>query len=475
MSATRPQAPELPSGLTWVNTDDPPRLAMLRGRVVLVWFWTGDAAQCAAMVPDLAALQARHHDGLCVIGIHCPKYGAQCAPAAVLRAVNRLRIEHPVASDPAFAVWRDYGVGAWPTVAVIDAEGRLAARVAGAGHLGPLDDLVGALLDEAAGQGLRVFESAVPAIRPEPRANLRFPGKLLATERLLYVADSGHDRVLECDHHGRVLRRFGSGHAGFADGSGEEAAFSDPQGLIVHRDQLYVADRGNHAVRSVDLADGSVRTLLGIGVPGYRRPHDSDVHGLAACAPADLAIVGDQLYVAMAGLNQIWQVDLIGRRARVLAGSGALDRIDGTAADAALAQPSGLAVANAQLVVADAAASAVRLVRLADGRVTTVIGSGLYAFGDAVGTCAASQLQHPLAVAAGPRGSVFVADSYNDAVKLINLAAAKVNRPGIGYRLNEPSGLSVAAGALWIANTGSHEIVRVDLSDGSARRVAVAD
>lgn len=73
MSATRPQAPELPSGLAWVNTDDPPRLAMLRGRVVLVWFWTGDAAQCAAMVPDLAALQARHHDGLCVIGIHCPK------------------------------------------------------------------------------------------------------------------------------------------------------------------------------------------------------------------------------------------------------------------------------------------------------------------------------------------------------------------------------------------------------------------
>ncbi|HUD42008.1 MAG TPA: redoxin family protein [Dokdonella sp.] len=475
MSPIRPQAPELPSGLAWVNTDDPPRLATLRGRVVLVWFWTGDSTQCAAMVPDLAALQARHHDGLCVIGIHCPKYAAQCAPAAVRRAVNRLRIEHPVASDPAFAVWRDYGVSAWPTVAVIDAEGRLAARVAGAGSMDPLDDLVAALLDEAAGHGLRVFESALPAIRPEPRASLRFPGKLLATERLLYVADSGHDRVLECDHHGRVLRCFGSGHAGFADGSGEDTAFSDPQGLALHRDQLYVADRGNHAVRSVDLADGGIRTLLGTGVPGYRRPRDSDLHGLAACAPADLAIVGDHLYVAMAGLNQIWQVDLIGRRAGVLAGSGALDRIDGAGVQAALAQPSGLAVSAGQLVVADAAASAVRLVRLADGRVTTVVGAGLYQFGDAVGPCAAARLQHPLAVAAGPRGSVFVADTYNDAIKLINLAAAKVHRPGIGYRLNEPSGLSVAAGALWIANTGGHEIVRVDLTDGSARRVGVAD
>lgn len=475
MSAIRPQAPELPSGLAWVNTDDPPRLAMLRGRVVLVWFWTGDSVQCATMVPDLAALQARHHDGLCVIGIHCPKYGAQCAPAAVLRAVNRLRIEHPVASDPAFAVWRDYGVSAWPTVAVIDAEGRLAARVAGAGHLDALGDLVDALLDEAAGHGLRVFESAVPAIRPEPRASLRFPGKLLATERLLYVADSGHDRVLECDHHGRVLRRFGSGHAGFTDGRGEEAAFSDPQGLALHRDQLYVADRGNHAVRVVDLADGAVRTLFGSGTPGYRRPRDSELDGLAACAPADLAVAGDQLYVAMAGLNQIWQVDLIGRRAGVLAGSGALGRIDGAGAEAALAQPSGLAVASAQLVVADAAASAIRLVRLADGRVTTVVGAGLYAFGDAVGPCAAAQLQQPLAVAAGPRGSVFVADTCNDAIKLINLGAAKVHRPDIAYRLNEPSGLAVAAGALWIANSGSHEIVRVDLADGSARRVAVED
>ncbi|ANB17472.1 redoxin family protein [Dokdonella koreensis] len=475
MSSVRPVAPELPAGLEWVNSDDPPRLATLRGRVVLVWFWSGDSIPCANLVQDLAVLQARHHDGLSIVGIHCPKYGAQCASAVVLKAVNRLRIDHPVASDPQFLAWRDYGVGAWPTVAVVDADGRLAARVAGAGNLEQLDALVAALLDEAAEQGLRRFESAVPAVRPEPRTSLRFPGKLLATERLLYVADSGRDRVLECDHDGRVLRMFGSGHTGWLDGRGEAAAFSDPQGLALHRDQLYVADRGNHAVRSVDLADGEVRTVLGTGAPGYPRIGDAALHGLAACAPTDLAVVADHLYIAMTGLNQIWQVDLIGRRASVLAGGGALDRVDGLGEAACFAQPSGLAVATAQLAVADAAASAIRLVRLADRRVSTWVGAGLYDFGDAVGPCEAARLQHPLAVAAGPRGVLFVADSYNGAVKLANPATGKVHRLEVDYRFCEPGGLSVAGGALWLANTGHHEIVRIDLGSGSAKRIAVAE
>ena len=472
---SRTPAPEFPAGLDWVNVSEAPMLSGLRGRVTLLWFWTYDNVHCWNLLPELTYLENRYNDGLTVIGVHTPKYPHQRDSSAVLKAVNRLHIRHPVASDPDHELWQQYGVDAWPSVVLIDAEGLVSAIVPGVGRRQDLDERIAQLLDEAAERDLREYEAAVPASRPEPRQPLLFPGKLLATDDLLYIADSGHHRVLECNHDGRILRQFGSGDPGYWDGRNEECGFRDPQGLAIRDDFLFVADRGNHCVRRVRLYGGDVETVLGTGELGRLRPHDAKATETPIGNPADLAIVGDRLYVASISQNQIWELDLGRGTVNILAGTGKLAMQDGLSLEASFAQPSGIAVSGLQLLIADAAASAVRLVRLSDGRVTTLVGKGLYEYGDHAGDRDSARLQNPLDIAMDPRGIIFIADTYNGKIKALSMKSGAVRALNINYRLVEPGGLSIASGALWVANTNVHEIVRIDLSSGAGRRVPIGE
>ena len=472
---SRAPATEFPADLEWVNATRAPQLAELRGRVILLWFWTYDCVNCWSLVPDLRFLEDKYHDGLTVLGVHCPKYPQQISGEPVLRAVNRLRLRHAVANDPSFRLWQDYGVKSWPSVVLIDAEGRFAALIAGEGRRGEIDSAIARLLEEAAIRDLRIYEPAPPAMRPEPRLPLAFPGKLLADPKVLYVADSGHHRILECAHDGRVLRQFGSGNPGFTDGTQGEACFDDPQGLARWRDTLFVADRGNHAIRRIALGNGAVDTLMGNGRATRMRPSETSVDETALHTPSDLAVIGDDLLIAVSGLHQIWRIDLAVESASVLAGSGELGLADGVGAEASFAQPSGLGVLGRQLVVADAAASAIRWVHVDEARVETAIGAGLYDFGDNAGSRADARLQNPLAIAVDPRGIVFIADSYNNGIKVLNRKSGEARTLRINYRFHEPGGLSLAADVLWVANTNVHEVMRIDLNSGAAKHVGIGE
>ena len=472
-----PRAPakEFPADLEWVNATRAPQLGELRGRVILIWFWSYDSVNCWSLVPDLRFLEDKYHDGLTVFGVHCPKYPQQVPGDGVLRAVNRHRLRHAVANDPGFRLWQEYGVTAWPSVALVDAEGRLAALFSGEGRRGEIDAMIARLLEEAALRDLRIYEPSPPALRPEPRLPLAFPGKVLADAKNLFVADSGHHRVLECTHEGRVLRQFGSGNPGFSDGLQGEACFDNPQGLARWRDTLLVADRGNHAIRRISLANGTIETLLGHGRPGRMRPHETPAHDVALHSPSDLVLVGDDLYVAVTGLHQIWRVNLVNEQVSVLAGSGQLGLSDGVGGGASFAQPSALGVLGRHLAVADAASSAVRWVHVDDARVETALGVGLYEFGDHIGARHEARLQNPLGLAVDPRGIVFIADSYNNGIKVLNRKGGEVRALRINYRFAEPGGLSLAAGALWVANTNLHEVMRIDLASGGARHISVGE
>ena len=470
---SRSPAPEFPEILDWVNVSEAPELSALRGRVVLLWFWSYDNVHCWNLLPDLAWLESRYNDGLSVLGIHCPKYPHQRDSDNVLKAVNRLGIRHPVASDANLDLWQQYDVDAWPSAVLIDAEGLVAAVIPGEGRRQDLDEKIAQLLDEAAEGDLREYESATVASRPEPRLTLRFPGKLLATESRLYVSDSGHDRVLECNHEGRILRQFGSGDRGYWDGRNEECGLADPQGLALRNEFLYIADRGNHAVRRVNLESGEMETVLGNGESGRLRPHNADAASTPIGSPSDLAIVADKLYVVSTSQNQIWELDLATDTVDVFAGNGKLGMQDGLSLDSSFAQPSGITTSGLQLLIADAASSSIRLVRLIDGRVSTLVGSGLYEYGDVPGTRDNARLQNPLDVAMDPRGIAFVADSYNGKIKALSLKSGAVRALNVNHELMEPGGLSIAAGALWIANTNAHEVVRIDLSSGLGTRVPI--
>lgn len=460
-----PLAPDLSQTLHWINAA-PMRIAALRGRLTALIFWHAGSATSANALSDMGFLQAKYADGLSVIGIHTPKFDAQRADELVARAVNRLGIRFPVASDPDAITWQHYGIRAWPSVALIDAQGRLVEIIAGDQQRELLDGRLQELLDQAGESGVRVYENAQPALRPEPMQELCFPSALALTPQRLYVCDSGHHRVLECSHDGQILRVFGSGSAGFEDGPGIRASFQSPGGLAVLKDSLFVTDVGNHAIRRIQLGTGQVDTLLGSGVAGAPQAvaniRETPVH---LDRPSGLAAHFDRLYIAMAGANQIWEVDLTRFGFRPLAGSGRLALADGVGALAAFAQPVGLAVLQHSLYIADSQASAIRSLHLGSGVVQTLVGLGLFDFGQANGKRASARLQFPQGIALDPRSpALWVADCYNDSIAMLRLGTGELTRLPLPQPLCRPTAVVSDGARLWVSNTDAHQVLRIDLA-----------
>ena len=475
--AAKVRAPEFPEGMTWVNTAEPPTIARLKGRVVALHFWHHSSIHAQHVLRDLRTLENKYHDGLTVIGVHTAKFTGERDPQAVLKAVNRLHIRYPVVSDPEYWLWQMYGVHAWPTVAVLDASGDIAGLFAGEGRLSELDALIGELLEEAQSRDARVYDSLPPASRPEARSALRFPGKVLATHDLLYVADSGNNRILETSHDGRTLRQFGSGNAGFWDGRLADSGFNDPQGMVLVKDSLYVADTGNHAIRRIRLLSGEVDTVAGNGTQSHVvETNLEDPTRIPLNSPLDLSAAGDRIFIAMAGQHQIWSLDLLHNRIGVYAGTGRFGMDDGEANGATFAKPSGLAVNGPVMYVADSDNSAIRALRVADGQVNTLVGAGMWEFGDKDGLQPIARLQGPLGLCTDLQAPIlWIADTLNNKLRALSLRGSGLRTLMVRYKFQEPSGISSAAGSLWIANTNAHEIVRLDSSNGAIRRVPIGE
>jgi hypothetical protein len=472
---TTAAAPRLHSSLEWLNADAQ-AVEDHRGRVLAIVFWNAGSVYCHNLLDQIATLKARHPVSLSVIGVHLPKFDAEVDGRTVLKALNRMRVGFPVANDRDWVTWQHYGIVRWPSVALVDPRGDLREIFSGDDQLAALDAAVSAMVEEAGGmtslppedEGLR---------NGEPRLALNFPGGLVITDGHLYIADTGHHRILECTFEGRVLRQFGTGHPALVDGAPAEAAFSHPRGLCVLRDWLYVADAGNHAIRRVQLLDGTVETVLGNGRLGV--PKEARYPQAADCSlNQPWAIVGnnDRLYLALAGCNQVWEYDLGNQYLRFIAGNGELGIADGPGRNAMLAHPAGLALVQQTLYVVDSASSAVRAIQLQQATVQTLVGQGLYEFGDADGTRGAARLQYPLAVALDPSAPVlWVADAYNGSLRKLRLGGGDMSTHPLPHALSQPSALAMGAGALWIVDAAAHEVLRHDLNTGVLVRVPVGE
>ncbi len=487
-------APEFPPGLDWFNVSRPLSIVGdLRNKIVLLDFWTQGCVNCLHVIPDLKRLEAEYPDELVVVGVHWAKFDSERTTPAIDQAVRRYGIEHPVVNDEFELLRNMYGVRAWPTLVLIDPRGNVVGQHAGEGVYDLFEPIISTMADEFGRAGeisatplgdLLQVSGALPTV-------LSFPGKVLADEAndRLFIADTGHHRVLVADLSGELIDVIGNGSRGTAGGSFEETQFSRPQGMALSADgnTLYIADRENHTIRSANLTRREVRTIVGTGEPTnvFRPGIGTDV---ALASPWDLHREGRSLFIAGAGRHQLWRLDLETGRVDLFAGTGGEGIEDGPRLAATLSQPSGLAVSNGMLYFTDPEASAVRAVSLRlDGELRTLIGEGLFSWGDEVGTFAETQLQHAIGIEIVNENQAYIADTYNHRIKLLDLtaqtssvvagdgSAGLTGGQGAAVRFSEPSGLSATSSTLYIADTNNHRIRTLDLASGEVSTVALSN
>jgi thiol-disulfide isomerase/thioredoxin/sugar lactone lactonase YvrE len=496
-----PRAVEVPKdildgGAEWLNTARPLTIPDLKGKIVLLDFWTYCCINCMHILPDLKYLEEKYAGQLVVIGVHSAKFDNERDAQNIREAIQRYEIEHPVVNDNEMLIWRKFGTRAWPTVALIDPEGKYCGSQSGEGNRELLDLVIGKLVSYHRHRGTLnekplVFESEASKARVTP---LRYPGKVLADAagQRLFITDSNHNRIVVTSLSGELQSVIGSGRPGRRDGPVTEAEFFRPQGTALVGNTLYVADTENHLIRTVNLESGSVSTLAGTGSQGQPgQPPGDGLLTTALNSPWSIVHVSGTLYIAMAGPHQVWSHQLGGNQIAAWAGSGREDVINGPLADAAFAQPSEIIAdaAGRTLYLVDSEGSAIRRIPLDGSGVSTVAGTSelprgqsLFAFGDVDAVGAEARFQHPLGIAID-QNQLYIADSYNHKIRRIELDSAAVTtwlgdgKPGPELnpaRLSEPGGLAIADGRLFIADTNNHRILSVSLADRSVSEVTIA-
>lgn len=489
------RAPELEPNLGWLNTDHPLRMNKeLKGQVVLLDFWTYCCINCMHILPDLEYLEKKYADQpFIVVGVHSAKFENEEGRDTISAAVQRYKIHHPVVIDNDMGIWNRYAVQAWPTFMLIDSRGRVVGTTSGEGNRDELDAAIGKLLEQGRKEG--TLAAAPLKINTsgslEAAGELAFPGKVLADEESgrLFIADSNHNRIVVttlpgADGAARLITTIGSGAQGKADGAFTAAGFNNPQGMALDGNILYIADTDNHMIRAADLATSTVTTVAGTGEQGYDRRGGQQGVKQVLASPWALEMAGKTLFIAMAGTHQVWSYDPATRVAKAFAGSGRENIVDGSAGDANLAQPSGLALLGDKLYVADSEVSAIRGVSVANGAVDTVVGRGLFVFGDVDGSGNAVKLQHPLGVAADGAAGLLIADTYNHKIKTVDpktrtvkslYGTGKPGKSAAGGKpaFFEPGGLDVAGNRVFVADTNNHRVVVIDRTTGQWAAVKV--
>ena len=487
---------EFAAGKDWFNSPPLRFSNELRGKVVILDFWTYCCINCIHILPDLAELE-RKYAGFPVafIGVHSAKFENEKDSRQIRNAVLRYEIEHPVINDDEMNLWRAIGVRAWPSMAVVGPKGNLLLMVSGEGKKD--------LIDTCIQQALKFYPPEVFRYDPIPIAlerdksenaltetGLRFPAKLAFDDsgERLFISDSNHNRILITSPDGAFIDAIGSGRIGLQDGSYGQARFNRPQGIDFHKGLLYVADAENHALRQIDPESRSVKTLAGDGVQG--RDYNGGAGGAAQqlSTPWDVLGYEDTIFIAMAGTHQIWKWDLNAATASRFSGDGSEQNLNASdPAKVAWAQPSGLALVNNKLYVADSESSTIRALDIVSRAADPVVGGqsdeprNLFDFGhrDGIGDDAA--LQHPLGVIRIPgQSDILVADTYNHRIRLVNPSERSIKTLAggdSGYRdgsldearFSEPSGFAIhpVTGLVYVADTNNHCIRIMDLKAGT--------
>ncbi|MCU0481699.1 MAG: redoxin domain-containing protein [Anaerolineae bacterium] len=488
--------PEFPDGLDWLNVSAPLRIDDLRGKVVLLDFWTYGCINCIHMIPTFKQLEEKYPDELVIIGVHSAKFANEGETDNIRQIILRYEIDHPIINDSDFRVWQLYGAQAWPTLVIADPRGNVLAADAGEIPFDVLDTIIGGMVGYFDDLG-EIDRTPLPIapIRDEvvPSA-LAFPGKILidAPNNRLFIADSGHHRIIIADLTTyEVLEVIGTGVSGLDDGDFAIATFNQPHGMALRGDKLYVAEAKNHVIREIDLTNRTVEILAGTGTRGERiLPFSTPIREPRAYdmrSPWDVATgAGDTLFIASAGTHQIWEMNLQTEIVRVSVGNGREAMLNTKLDTSELAQPSGLYFRDGLLYFADSESSTVRVADYTNNTVMTISGTlenNLFQFGDVDGAVGTSRLQHPLGVTGAPDGTLYIADTYNHKIKAVDETLSTTTIFGLGgvggfadgdaqtAQFDEPADVKYHDGKLYVADTNNHAIRVIDLTANTVSTV----
>lgn len=479
--ADRLRFPELAAGLSWFNTP-PLRKEDFQGRLLVIDFWTYCCINCLHTLPSLKKLEEKYRGKPVIfLGIHSPKFSTEKNDENLKKAINRYEITHPVVNDPNLDTWKELGVHAWPTLMLVGPKGNCLFSVAGEGKTGELD-----LMIEAALEYYHLKEESIAFSPSQPHPSfLHFPGKVALDdqEELLFIADSGNNRIVVTNFAGKLVEIIDKGN------------FHHPQGMVYTQGKLYIADTGSHLVRCMDLKTKNVTTLVGTGNQGFDYKGGKRGTKQSISSPWDLALRDQMLFIAMAGTHQIWVYDLSSGTAVNFSGTGQELHLNSKEPlSAAWSQPSGLSLGKEILYIADSESSSIRCIDLSTGKTSTLAGgdqdnpNDLFYFGDRTGPASQALFQHPLAVLwLEETKELLIADTYNHRIKCLKDGTIDLfagtgragNRDGTFFdaEFDEPSGLcfSKKKNLVFVADTNNHKIRILDRKNNSVTTLVIVD
>lgn len=440
-----------------LNTKKPIKVKDLQGKIVLVDFWTYGCVNCMQVIPDLKFLEEKYPEELVVLGVHSAKFENEKGSFEIKKAAARYGINHPIINDSKFVIWDAFGVEAWPTLVLIDPEGKVHSGYAGEGHRAELDKDIAGLVSKYKG---KLSKAKIALEDSAHKMKFKFPSKMISVKNfssdgksardVFFLTDSSHHQIVLLESDGKEVMRIGSGKEGF-----DEKTFSRPQGLAFKDGILYIADTANNALRSFDFKSGQIMTIGGDGKRGN-----------VWASPWDLEFTSNnELAIAMAGTHQLVSFNVLNKTVKVTAGSGEESMNDGGLPGNSLSQPSGLSAVGEKLYFVDAETSSLRV--LEKGSITTLIGKGLFDFGLVDGDKKTALMQHTTGVFA-TEDKVYLADSYNHAVRVYDVKTGKLSTLAKGFK--EPNDLLIVNGKLIVVSTGEHALKKVDLKTGKVEK-----
>ena len=425
-------------------------------------------------------LEKKYANELAVVGVHSAKFPNEKDPFNLRNAVRRYELEHPVVNDSEFQVWQQYSCRAWPTLMFIDPQGNVIGKHEGEMTFDAFDGLIGKMVTEFDAEGVLDHTAPTTTFQKADDTVLSFPGKVLADgpgDRL-FIADTNHNRIVVTSLDGALKQEIGSGEEAMTDGDFAGCAFNHPQGVALDGETLYVADTENHAIRKVDLSAGTVETIAGTGEQGHTRDGRRPGRTMELSSPFDLLHHEGIIYIAMAGIHQLWSLELESGMIGPFAGNGKESLTDGPLGTAELAQPCGITSDGVKLFFADSETSSVRSADIdPKGNVRTIVGLDLFIFGDADGSDHHVRLQHPTGIAHYD-GVLYITDTYNHKIKRVlpvtRSAFTVLGKGEPGHvdgtadqsQFSEPSGISFANGKIYIADTNNHAIRVANIDSG---------